>query len=79
MTRIDDEILALHLEVALATVPPTVLEGLSDTDYHRRHAAFGEIARELVERLYCFDICRVGGLLTFRQPTLFPHDLGPIG
>ena len=56
MTRVDDDTLALHLEVALATTAPALLEGLGDPDRRRRHAATGEIARQLAERLHCFDI-----------------------
>ncbi|KHK91885.1 hypothetical protein [Novosphingobium malaysiense] len=80
MLRVDDEILSLHLEVALATAAPSLLIGLSDSDRRRRHMAIGEIARQLVERLRCFDITsdpsdsRIHG-----HPSLFPQDLGPMG
>lgn len=80
MTRVDDNILALHLEVALSTAPPSLLGGLVNPDRRQRHAAIGEITRELVERLRCFHIRaekphgRYG-----EQALLFPHDLGPMG
>jgi len=80
MTRVDDTALALHLEVALATVAPSLLDGLADGDRRRRHSAIGEIARQLVERLRCFDIgSDVSGMRAGAQSCLFPQDLGPIG
>lgn len=80
ITRIDDDTLSLHLEVALSTAPPTSLDSLTATDRRRRHAAIGEIARQLAERLRCLDICtensetRISG-----QPILFPPDMEPLG
>ncbi|MGV7120364.1 hypothetical protein [Sphingopyxis sp. 550A] len=80
MSRVDDETLSLHLEVALSTAPPALLDGLTDSDRRRRHAAVGQIARQLVDRLRCFEIRSdddagpVGA-----QACLFPNDLGPIG
>ena len=80
MTRVDDETLSLHLEVALATAPSSLLDGLADTDWRRRQAAVGEIARQLVDRLRCFEIrtdqsdARLKG-----QQSLFPADMGPMG
>ncbi len=80
MTRVDDDTLSLHLEVAFSTAAPSVLDGLANPDRRQRQAAIGEIVRQLVERLRCFDIrdeerrARYGG-----QALLFPHDLGPMG
>ena len=54
MSRVDDEALALHLEVALSTAAPSLLDDLADTDWRRRQTAAGEIARQLVDRLRCF-------------------------
>jgi hypothetical protein len=80
MFRVDDDTLALHLEVALATAAPSLLDGLADADRRRRHWAIGEIARQLVERLRCFDIgSDDAGTRIDAQPGLFPQDLGPIG
>jgi len=80
MTRVDDAALALHLEVALATAAPSLLDGLADADRRRRHSAIGEIARQLVERLRCFDLrSEDSGMQTGAQSCLFPQDLGPIG
>src|SRR3546814_19497090 len=56
MSRVDDDTLALHLEVALSTAMPSLLDRLADPDRHRRNLAVGEIARQLVDRLRCFDI-----------------------
>lgn len=78
--RVDDHALTLHLEVALATAAPSLLDGLGDSDRWRRQLAIGEIARQLVERLKCFDISSVdAGMRAEPQPSLFPQDLGPIG
>jgi hypothetical protein len=79
MTRVDDDILALHLEVALSTAAPSLLHGLAHSDRRRRHAAIGEITRQLVERLRCFDIRgKQGEPAMFRHPSLF-SDIGPLG
>lgn len=56
MTRVDDDMLALHLEAALSTAPPSLLGGLVASDRRQRNAAIGEIARQLVQRLSCYDI-----------------------
>lgn len=80
MHRVAEDVLALHLEVALATAAPVLLDGLADSDRRRRHAAIGEIARHLVERLRCFDVRRDDAAIgSSAQPCLFPQDLGPIG
>jgi len=47
MSRVDDDTLSLHLEVALSTAAPSLLNSLTDSNRHRRHAAVGEIARQL--------------------------------
>lgn len=80
MSRVDDETLSLHLEVALAITPPALLDGLTDSDRCRRHAAVGQIARQLVDRLRCFEIRSDddSGPVD-AQACLFPNDLGPIG
>lgn len=80
MTRVDDDILALHLEVALSTAPPSLLGGLVACDRRQRNAAIGEITRELVERLRCFDVRAESPPARYgEQALLFPHDLGPMG
>lgn len=80
MTRVDEKILALHLEVALCGAAPSLLDGLATADGHRRHVAVTEMARHLVERLRCFEFrSEEGGRLAQAQPALFPDDLGPIG
>ena len=79
MPRVDDEALALHLEVALSTSAPSLLDGLADTDWRRRQAAAGEMARQLAERLRCFDIRSEEAPRPIEQACLFPNDLGPIG
>lgn len=80
MSRVADDTLALYIEVALATAPPSLLDGLVDSDGRRRHAAIGEIARQLVERLRCFDIVSEDMLAGAEaQPSLLPPDLAPLG
>ncbi len=78
IARVDDDTLSLHLEVALSTAPPSLLGGLADSDGRKRHAAIGEIARTLVDRLRCFDILADGSEpRVSRHPSLFT-DLGPL-
>ena len=80
MARVEDETLSLHLEVAMATAPTSLLYGLVDTDWRRRQVAVGEIARQLVDRLRCFDIrTEQCDTRIFPQPMLFPSDMGPLG
>lgn len=80
MTRVDDDTLSLHLEVALATASPALFDDLADSDRWKRHAAIGEIARQIVERLRCFEIRNESSRWSNdAQACLFPSDLGPIG
>lgn len=80
MIRVDENILALHLEVALCSAAPSLLDKLATCDGRRRHAAAAEMARHLAERLRCFEFrSEEGGRLSKAQAALFPDDLGPIG
>lgn len=80
MTRVDDDTLSLHLEVALSTAAPSLLGDLTDGDRRRRHAAVGEIVRQLVDRLRCFDIrAERDEICVPGQRLLFPADMGPLG
>ncbi|WP_260581990.1 hypothetical protein [Sphingopyxis sp. PET50] len=80
MFRVDDDTLSLHLEVGLATAPPSLLNDLADGDWRRRQAAADEIARQLVERLRCFDIrTDQGETRLSHQAMLFPPDMEPLG
>ncbi|RHW16860.1 hypothetical protein D1610_14210 [Sphingomonas gilva] len=80
MMRIDEEALSLHLEVALAGTAPELLSDLTEADCWRRRIAVADVARHLAERLRCFDIrCEEMGSPHQGHPSLFPHDLGPIG
>lgn len=80
MTRIDEESLSLHLEVALAGAAPELLGDLADADRRRRSIAVADVARHLAERLRCFDIwCEEAGTRLQSQPSLFPDDLRPVG
>ncbi|WP_225011191.1 hypothetical protein [Novosphingobium percolationis] len=79
MMRIDEDALSLHIEVALASSPRSLLDDLDNGDRHRRNLAVSAIARELAERLRCFDIQFVDQLPSApAQPTLF-LDMGPMG
>jgi hypothetical protein len=80
MTRIDNDILSTHIEVALAGAAPELLDDLADADRVRRRIAVVRIAHHLAERLRCFDIrsSELDGDGR-AQPSLFPQDLGPIG
>lgn len=79
MTRLEEESLSLHLEVALAGASPMLLDGLTDPDRRRRSNAAANIARHLAERLRCFDIrCEETGWHNDAHPPLFPDDLGPM-
>lgn len=80
MTRIDDDALSLHLEVALTGAAPALLNGLASPDWRRRQAATADVARHLAERLRCFEIrCEEEAMRSRSQPSLFPQDLDPIG
>jgi len=79
LSRVDDDTLSLHLEVALCTAAPSILDGLGDPDRRRREAAVGEIVRQLVERLRCFDIRSAGATTRSAAQACLFHDLGPIG
>ena len=80
MARIDEEALSLHLEVALAGTAPRLLDDLSNPDRCRRSAAVADVARQLAERLRCFDIrCEEAGSRLQSQASLFPDDMRPIG
>jgi len=80
MARLDDDALSLHLEVALAGTAPRLLDELSAPDRYRRSAAVTDIARQLAERLRCFDIrYDEPALGSTGQASLFPSDLGPMG
>lgn len=79
MPRVDDDTLSLHLEVALSTTAPSVLDSLGNSDRRRRQAAVGEIVRQLVERLRCFDIHSPEATRRSEAQTCLFHDLGPIG
>lgn len=78
MTRIDEDTLSLHLEVALTGAAPTLLGDLAASDRRRRQAAASDMARHLAERLRCFEIRGEEARPQRHQPSLFPHDPGPI-
>ncbi|MGL4302874.1 MAG: hypothetical protein ACRCS5_09235 [Sphingomonas sp.] len=79
MTRLDENSLALHLEVALAGAAPELLGDLADTDRCRRGVAAADVARHLAGRLRCFEIRFDEPARTVAHPDLFPEDLGPMG
>ncbi len=80
MIRVDEDALALHLEVALFGAAPSLLGNLAADDCRQRHAATAAIARQLAERLRCFEWrWEEAGTYARSQPALFSDDLGPIG
>lgn len=77
MTRIADDDLTLHLEVALSVAGQGLLADLLHSERHRRVSAVSSLASYLADRIRCFDISfRNGGPIT-DQPSLFPDDLSP--
>jgi hypothetical protein len=79
MSRIADDVLLTHLEVALAVAPEPTLAGLNADDPRAQRSARVDLARHLVERMRGFviegDSYASGGI----QSCLFPGDLAPIG
>lgn len=78
MMRIDEDALSLHLEVALASTPRDLLDDLGNIDRHRHNLAVAALARQLAERLRCFDFQFDEARTPAVQPALF-LDMGPIG
>jgi hypothetical protein len=70
MTRLDDNALALHLEVALAVASPSLLGDLQHRDRYRRSAAISTLARHLADRMRCFDVAMTDDQQA-HQPSLF--------
>ncbi|MDY7524279.1 hypothetical protein [Sphingomonas sp. 10B4] len=56
MLRVDEDSLALHLEVSLATAEPTLVTDIRHGDAVARRRAVAELARHLAVRLRCYDI-----------------------
>ena len=71
MTRLDDDALALHLEVAIAVASPSLLSDLAARDRHRRSAAVSTLAQHLARRLRCFDIAMEESPSFPGHPSLF--------
>ena len=72
MTRIDQNALATHIEVALTCAPLDTLSALQDTDSQRRRRATLSLAQHLADRLGCFEITGDGlGGDAAQQASLF--------
>ena len=72
MIRIDPDVLATHLEVALSCAPVDTLAALQDADHHRRRRATYTLAQHLADRLGCFEITGDGlGDDVGKQASLF--------
>jgi DNA-binding phage protein len=56
MLRVDEDSLALHLEVSLATAEPALVTSIRCGDAVARRRATAELARHLAMRLRCYDI-----------------------
>lgn len=79
MSRIADEILFTHIEVALAVASEATLVGLGADDPRTQRNARVDLTRYLVERMQVLEIEGEGNGGRSSQPTLFPGDLSPIG
>lgn len=79
MSRIADEILFTHIEVALAVASEATLIGLGADDPRTQRNARVDLARHLVERMQGLEIDGEGDASRNSQPTLFPGDLSPMG
>lgn len=66
MTRLDDDTLAHHFEVALSSASPSALAELQHADRYRRMAAVSTLSRYLTERMRCFEVVA-------EQPTPVDH------
>lgn len=79
MMRLDEDALSLHLEVALAGTSRGLLDDLGNIDRHRHNQAVTALARQLADRLRCFDFQFTDEERpSAAQPALF-LDMGPIG
>ena len=56
MFRVDEDSLALHLEVSLATAEPALVTEIRCGDARARRRAVAQLARHLAMRLRCYDI-----------------------
>lgn len=56
MSRIDDQALSLHFEVALSGIARSLLTDLAHADRFRRSAAVSTLAHYLASRMRCFEI-----------------------
>lgn len=79
MSRIADEILFTHIEVALAVASEATLVGLGADDPRTQSNARVDLARHLVERMQGLKIEGEGNASRSSQSTLFPGDFSPMG
>jgi hypothetical protein len=76
MTRIDDDTLSLHLEVALSGTDPALLDGLANPDRLRRAASVASLARQMAQRLRCFEILTEESQAEVNEhPSLFSDEM----
>ncbi len=78
MKRLTHEMLALHLETALATAPADALARLHAIDRSSKRAAALALAEYLADRLACFEFRERDAIEGAAQEHLFANDLGPI-
>ena len=79
MSRISDDTLLTHLEVALAVAPEHMLVRLNADDPRAQRSARVDLARHLAERMRGFTIEGDNHGGPSAQSCLFPGDLSPIG
>lgn len=56
MIRVDEDSLALHLQVSLATAEPAMVIDIRNGDASARRRAVAQLAQHLAVRLRCYDI-----------------------
>ena len=78
MSRITPDVLAVHIEVALASVPVETLAALCAVERAQRNLAATALAAHVAARLDCFDVRFDRDAMPVPQAGLFPDDLSPM-
>lgn len=79
MTRIDQQSLALHLEVALSGAASHVVADLAQPDRYRRQAAVSTLAHYLANRMDGFEVLLPEPPAEPTPLPLFPDLNGDVG
>jgi hypothetical protein len=78
MSRINPEVFAVHIELALVSAPVETLAALCSVDRKRRNTATASLAAHVAARLGCFDVRFECDAMPVAQAGLFPDDLSPM-